>query len=388
MAAIKRGLWVLLIASFLVDLSASAVGLAVQFLAISLGAPTLLLGLYGTVGATVYGLGCFFIGQLSDRFSRRLSALFLCIGAAVWLCLGLQRSPYLILALIPFSAGCLSFFWPLVQAWIGDLVRDRRDLTVVLGSFNVLWTAGLMVGPVMCGYLWGLSHFMPFAAMAAIGWLVSASLMTVPTVSESRESELAEDASRFDPRADLYLPLAWLANFASWYAAGAARTLFPKLGNQLGFSEIVIGWVVFAMLAGQLLAFLGLRQATWWHFRRLPLMIGLAIGAFGMTASVWAHTPLSFGIAFAWVGAANGFTYVASLFYSLQAPQHLRGKRTGIHETIIGAGLATGPLVGGLVGQAYGLRAIFGVGAILFVAVLCLQFLLWANHKATSRRAA
>ncbi len=387
--AVCRGLSVLLLAAFAVDLAAATVGLATQFLGIKLNASTVLLGLYGTVGATVYGVGCFFAGRSSDRFGRRISAAFLALAAVVWLVLGLQRSPYTLLYLIPVGSGCLAFFWPLVQAWIGDLVPDGRRLTVVLGSFNVLWTAGLMVGPVLCGYLWGFHNLAPFLLVMAVAWGVALSLLTVPTVDGSGEDDASGgngSPTRFDPRTDLYLPLAWLANFASWFGAGAARTLFPKVGTEMGFSEVTIGWVLFANLAGQLLAFLGLRQATWWHYRRKPLMLGLLIGALGMAASVWAESPLAFGLAFAWVGTANGFTYVASLFYSLQAPQRLRGRRTGIHEAIIGAGLAGGPLVGGLVGTAFGLRAIFVAGAVVFAGVLLAELLLWARYRATPAR--
>lgn len=380
----------MLLAAFAIDLASATVGLATQFLGIKLNASTVLLGLYGTVGSTVYGVGCFFAGRSSDRFGRRMSAAFLAVAGLVWLALGLQRSPYTLLYLIPIGSGCLSFFWPLVQAWIGDLVPDGRKLTVVLGSFNVLWTAGLMVGPVLCGYLWGAHSLAPFLAAIAIAWGVALGLLTVPTSDGGGEDEAPGPNGspvRFDPRTDLYLPLAWLANFASWFAAGAARTLFPKVGTELSFSEVTIGWVLFANLAGQLLAFLALRQATWWHYRRKPLILGLLIGTLGMAASVWAESPLAFGLAFAWVGAANGFTYVASLFYSLQAPQRLRGRRTGIHEAIIGAGLAGGPLVGGLMGTAFGLRAIFVVGAMVFAGVLLVEVLLWVTYRPAPARA-
>ncbi|MCD6351898.1 MAG: MFS transporter, partial [Armatimonadetes bacterium] len=356
-ALASRGLAVLLFASLSVDLAVSQVGLAVQFLGIKLSAPTWLLGMYGTVGAGVYAVGCFLAGRASDRLSRRIAALFIFLAGVVWVLLSVQKSPYALLALVPFGSGCLAFFWPPVQAWIGDLVPDGKALTRVLGTFNVLWTVGLMVGPVTCGYLWGASQYAPFLTSFALALLVAVGLLTVPTKSAAAAAEEAGDEgslNRFDRRAEQYLPLAWLANFGTWYATGLSRTLFPKLGTEAGFSEVVIGWILFAMLAGQLVAFVALRQATWWHFRRLPLMVALLIGAAGAAGTALAHSPVGFSLALSGIGIATGITYVASLFYSLQAPMDQRGKRTGIHEAILGAGLSTGPLVGGLLGNAYG----------------------------------
>lgn len=385
--AASRGLLVLLLAAFSVDLCVSLIGLAVQFLGIKLDAPTVLLGLYGTVGAGVYALMCLPAGRASDRFSRRVAALFISVAAAVWIAIGLQRSPYAILALVPLSSGSIAFFWPAVQAWLGDLVRDRLQLNRVLGNFNVLWTAGLMVGPVICGYLWQAHHFAPFLAGAGVAWAVAILLLAVPLTRTGAPARQAAEATeqgpldRYDPRAEAYLPLAWLANFASWYASGASRTLFPKLANELGFSEVTTGWVIFGMLAGQLVTFLWLRQATWWHFRRLPLMLGLLAGGAGMVGTALVKSPAGFALCLAAAGAAVGLTYVASLFYSLQAPQQQRGGRTGIHETIVGAGLASGPLIGGIAGSFWGLRAPFIAAAIVFGIVLVMQTLLWARRS-------
>ncbi len=380
----SRGLTLLLLAAFAVDLCVSLLGLALQFLGIYLNAATVVLGLYGTIGAGVYALMCLPAGRASDRFSRRVAAIFITVAGIIWLILGLQRSPYTILLLIPFSSGSIAFFWPSVQAWLGDLASDRQHLTRILGTFNVLWTAGLMIGPVVAGYLWQMHHFAPFFWATVIAWAAAVMLLVVPLSRGglSRQAEgVQESLDHFDPRAEQFLPLAWAANFASWYASGATRTLFPKLGTELGYSEVVIGWIVFGMLAGQLITFVLLRQGTWWHLRRWPLLFGLVIGCFGAVGTVFANTPLAFVISLAAIGASVGFTYVTSLFYSLQAPPAVRGKRTGIHETIVGAGLSLGPLVGGIVGSYWGLRAPFAACVIVFVAALIAQFILASRTR-------
>lgn len=378
-AARRRGLVVLLFASFAADLAVSTVTLAVQFLGITLRARPMLLGLYGTASSGLYAVMALASGRVADRLGRRVGIGAVLIASAVWLAMGVQKSPYALLALTPLSAAALAYFWPATQAWIGDLVADRRHLNAVLGSFNVLWTAGLMLGPVVCAYLWVHNHYAPFAAAAGIAWVMAAALLMVPLGRKREGKDVAEGENNEapDPRADFYLPLAWAANFVSWSAVGVIRTLFPKLADDLGFGEVTTGWLTFAYYLGQLGAFLALRQSSAWQYRRLPLVLGLAGGALGMSGAWLGHAPLTFGICFAVAGVSVGFTYVASLFYSLHAPRERRGRRAGIHEMTVGAGGALGPLVGGAVATYHGVRASFAALGLMYAAA-GLLLVLWS----------
>lgn len=378
-AARRRGIVILLLASFAADLAVSIVTLAVQFLGIALGAPPLLLGLYGTAASSVYAVMALASGRVADRLGRRVGGAAVLLASLVWLVMGAQKSPVALLVLTPLSAAALAYFWPATQAWIGDLVTDRRHLNAVLGSFNVLWTAGLMLGPVVCAYLWVQNRYAPFAAAAGIAWLMAAGLVMVPMgrKHDQQAADEADDNNAADCRADFYLPLAWAANFVSWSAVGVIRTLFPKLAHDLGFGEVVTGWLTFAYYVGQLGAFVALRQSSAWQYRRLPLVLGLAGGALGMGGAWMGHAPLTFAVCFAVAGISVGFTYVASLFYSLHAPMQRRGRRAGIHEMTVGAGGALGPLVGGAVATYHGVRASFAALGLMYAAAGIL-LVLWS----------
>ncbi len=223
-------------ASLCVDLAVSTVTLAVQFLGISLGASTMMLGLYGTVGSLVYAGAALVAGRVSDHFGRRVASLSVALVACVWIAVGYQKSPLALLFLLPISSFLMAFFWPPAQAWIGDLVSGRKQLNTVLGNFNLLWTAGLMLGPVVCAYLWLHNHLAPFYAGSAVLLSVATALLWVPrskqtTPADTTVEEIAhaDELDGVDERADFYLPMAWAANFVSWSAVGLIRTLFPKL---------------------------------------------------------------------------------------------------------------------------------------------------------------
>ncbi|MBC7287205.1 MAG: MFS transporter [Armatimonadetes bacterium] len=382
--SIRAGLAIVLAASFAVDFAVSMVGLAIQFLGIRLGAPPFVLGLYGAAGAGVYAVVCLAAGRLSDRFGRRISVVALSVVGVVWLFVGAQKTPMSLLAFIPIGSAALALFWPSVQAWLGDLSATPDRLTKALGSFNVLWTAGLMLGPVACGYLWMLHYYSPFFAGTALVWTTAASLLAVPVIAVSRGSEEpGHQMDRPNPLADAFLPVAWTANFASWYVAGSTRALLPKLADELGFTEVLTGWLVFSFYVGQAVTFLALRQMRGWQYRRWPLVAGLAWGLTGMALVAVARAPLTFAIGLAVAGASVGMTYVASLFYSLQAPLEQRGWRSGIHEAVVGAGLSTGPLIGGIAASFAGARApFFCAVAVLGLVVLVVSFMAARSHAA------
>jgi MFS family permease len=382
---LHRGLWTLLLAALSIDLAVSMVTLAVQFLGIKLGASAMLLGLYGTVASGIYGAAALVSGRASDHFGRRLAALSVVLTAAVWLSLGFQKSPRMLLVLLPISSFMLAFFWPPVQAWIGDLVSGRKQLNTVLGNFNVLWTAGLMLGPVVCAYLWVAKELAPFIGAAAIAVVMAGALMTVPMKKSEAAPSKADGADiangdeldAVDERADFYLPLAWAANFVSWAAVGLIRTLFPKLAHDIGFSEVLTGWLTFAYYLGQLGVFVAVRQITSWQYRRWPLVVGLLGGMAGMTGAWLGRSPIVFAVSFAAAGLSVGLTYVASLYYSLHAPRERRGRRAGIHEMTVGAGGALGPLLGGTVATYYGVRSSFAALAVMF-AVAAVVLVVWS----------
>ncbi len=386
--SLARGLAIVLAASFAVDFAVSMVSLAIQFLGIHLGAPPFILGLYGAAGAGVYAVMCLVAGRLSDRFGRRIAAVALVVVGTIWLIIGRQRVPLALLAFIPFGSATLALFWPSIQAWLGDLSPTPERLARALGTFNVLWTAGLMLGPVASGYLWLVHHYAPFFAGTAVAWLTATALLAVPVFRSSRRhGPDAHETDQPNALADAFLPIAWTANYASWYAAGCTRALFPKLADVLGFSEVLTGWLIFAFYVGQVATFFALRQTKGWQYKRWPLLAGLLCGLAGMSIVVAAHSPLTFAVGLAVAGTSVGVTYVASLFYSLQAPLERRGRRSGIHEAIVGAGLSTGPLFGGAAATFTSARAPFAACVAVFAVVLVAVLILALRARAARQPA-
>jgi MFS family permease len=84
-----------------------------------------------------------------------------------------------------------------------------------------------------------------------------------------------------------------------------------------------------------------------------------------------------FAVAFALAGAVSGYTYQASIFFTLEEVSE-KGKGSGFHEAIIGFGMAAGPLLAGWVGNATSMRSPYffcaGAVALLVVTQIVLVF--------------
>lgn len=364
----------LFIAALVFDLAIAMIGLAVQFLGNALDAKPLILGLLGMASPAAYTIGCLFTGRLSDRVGRRVLASGAClICAAAWLAMTQANTPLQLLAIVPISGAGISLFWPPVQAWLSEItVGGHRRLVANIGSFNVSWTVGLMLGPPVAGLAWGLGPAAPFviAAASCLGLLIL--LQSTPVEVEGGGVEIPEDRECIRPDAAValrYLHLAWIANCASWFGKGMNGVVFPKLALEMGMSARTIGFLLAMYLGGQLMMFVFLRSHSGWQFRLWPLLAALAMGGTAWVIAYFSQTPLVFGLAFALGGMGAGVTYASSLFYSLQGRTVSRGARTGIHEAVLGSGVFLGPLFGGAIADFVGLQEPYLFTAGLFVCI-------------------
>ncbi len=382
----------LIAAAFVMDHSLAMVGLAVQWLGVYiLDAPNLVLGLFATFSSAGYTAGCLLSGSLSDRHGRKRSVVAAClVTACLWSLLPRLGSWRLVLAVMPFSGFAMAFYWPPLQAWLAELTpRNGKQLTRNLGLFNIMWCAGLMIGPVVTGYLWNIRYRLGFLAPAWAVLLLMIWLLPIPgtlrkTGAAPDEPEDEDDSET--PEGDLYLWMARIGNFAAWFACGTVLAMFPKLGHQLGLTPPVVGWLLFIYRLGQLAMFVYTRYERRWQYRLWPLLAVQLAGAVGMAVVAGARSPAMFAIGFAAAGMCAGVTYVGSLFYALHRRTADRGRASGLHEAILGSGILAGPLVGGVLAQWLNLRAPFWAACLMMPAAGAVQIGLFLRDR--RRRAA
>ena len=364
MPSIDRGLKALYVSSFLFNLGVAMAVLTVTLHAIDLGATPLQLGVIGMAWPAIFSVSAVMAGPLSDRMQRWILPVIGSMVASISYAMVSLASRPLHLMLLGLPAGvALSFVWPPIEAWVADL-SSPRNMRRNVGFFNLSWSIGAAPGPFLAGIAFRAGVDLPLSII--IGLIaVSCAILVLwgrGAVAEKHDETIIDGGEI--SRGFLYL--AWIANIATYFTIGVMRSLFPKLGEQLGMGTPSIGALLSLITFSQVVTFAVLSRTSSWHYRLLPVFTSQAILLF---SSLMVYTLSGVGQlapVMVLMGCCTGLTYYSSIYYSLNTSGS-RGARSGIHEALIGVGIVLGPLSGGMVAQAWGLRSpyLLAAGAIL-----------------------
>lgn len=376
----------LMLVAFLDDFAVAAVSMGVQWLGISLGASTQVLGILPAVSAITYTVGCLFSGPLSDRWGRRRPAMLSClITGLVWLLMSRSTSPIHLLILMPFSGAALALLWPSTQAWLGEFCGDNsKRLNRTISLFNLSWSAGIMLGTLLAGWMVLHGYSWPFVIAALLSFVSFGILFITPAGQQAHAPAPATAGQVPFEKAQLFLYLAWIGNFASWFCRGTIGATFPKLGDTLDFSKPLVSALAFVPTLALCLMFGLARLSHRWQYHLRVLLAAEVAGIAGMVIAWMAVSPLLFTIGFTLTGLCTAITYISSLTYALRGTSGSRGKRSGLHEAVLGLGIIIGPLAAGFLGQRINLHAPFLACAIVFALAMAAQGVVWLKMTKAS----
>ncbi|MEQ8764142.1 MAG: MFS transporter [Planctomycetota bacterium] len=168
----------------------------------------------------------------------------------------------------------------------------------------------------------------------------------------------------------------WLNNFLTAAGMMAFLPVLPLYVREMGvedpdavkrWSGFVTGSAPFvAAFLAPVWGELGDRHGFKIMMVRCNIAIMLFVGSMSLVTSPWMLLALRIG-----QGAFSGFLAPAMTLVSIQTPDEKQGRVTGLLQTGALSGSVFGPFLGGLVGDAFGLRAAFALCAGLsFLALL------------------
>ena len=171
--------------------------------------------------------------------------------------------------------------------------------------------------------------------------------------------------------AAVFLWTAWIASFATTMSGKGLQALFPKLADVLAVPPSVHGLLDASARAGAVAVFLLMQWSYFWHGRLWPLWLTQGLLAIGLVIVAVSNAVSGFFVAFLMNGIASGYSYYASIYYSIElSALHQKGRGSGLTEGIFASGLLVGPLAGGLVGHLLGARAPYWFFAAAVVALI------------------
>jgi len=394
--------------AFFMDAGFFLVLAAIPYKVLSLGGGPVMLGLVPAVSSLSYIFLTLATGRLSDhigryRLTRYGNLAFVAFSALAFQAPTLPR----FLLVMPLLGLGASLYWPVIQAAVGDLSGGRKTLERNIGRFNVSWSAGKTLGYIAGGML--LAHydfrstFLAGIGFAALSFFALPREENLPDelrhahrndAAESRAQDnrvLPDDRAPFDEEEApapspaeraTFRRMAWLANAAAFGAGGVLNHQLPKWFQSAAWDEDLFGLFLGGTFFFQTLVLLLLagRVRFTYSLRRLLLpqvLAGaalLAIPALPSFVLLLALAPL--------LGASFGVCYAASIFYSLHTDVG-KGRNTGIHESLIGAGIFLLPLLGGFAARFSGrLGAPYLLAGTAVLIAAALQYVWWRRGRA------
>ncbi len=361
---------VLYVSAFLTQMSLSVAFIAVPILAYMMEASPFLIGLIGASTGATYAAMTRVFGSISDRFSRKKLLLTAeVIQALSMVVCFFSKDPYqLIFSRLVFAFGA-ALFWPLVIAYVGDLV-EADQLGRALAGYNVSWSSASIIGPQLGGLLiaWLSIRTSFLVAFTVLFFTATLLLLGMKTrIDRSRRVVPPTESERLVPENSRVFPL--IHAFLVAFTTATLSAIFPAYATQLGVPADQIGLMfLLSGLTQTLTVLLANRLQS-----KLGEGIMLLLSSFFLICSLTMIglilTVQLFFVGFAIFGLGQGMAYSTAIFSVLKGSGSRRGKAAGVFESTLGIGFFTGPLVGGALYQLGGTYPYF-FGAFLSLWIM------------------
>ncbi|HRK36150.1 MAG TPA: MFS transporter, partial [Candidatus Hydrogenedentes bacterium] len=347
------------LAAFTLDF-AIMVGMTVTpfFVLKQLGGTEQTSGMFGAVQAAAYA-GTALVS--AGFVSRAKNGLTIAVGGIVVDAIFCASMPYfsdwrICLAVSSIASAALALVWPALHSWVGaESDPGRRART--MSWFNIAWSFGFSLSPLLAGPLYDVNYFYPFYALLAIAALALALVRSMPHESahftEPTEELLLARADH-DSASETFLLTGWCATFIANLLAGGIRFVYPKrIDDLLASGELVLAgsislpsslsaapatcysFLAFSFSISTALMFLLLGRTDWWRHRFVFLFWMQVFSAAAMFLLGWTHSLILMCLCCALVGAFLGLAFFSAIYYSLANPARKHG-RAAINEAAVG----------------------------------------------------
>jgi len=361
-------------------------------------------GYIGGVQMAAYSMACIVASRFVARVHNGLVFAMAGIGlfSLTYATLPLHGSAVMCGAISVVAFGALALAWPALHSWVGA-EPDPAKRARALGWFNVSWSFGFALSPLLAGPLYDVDYRLPYVALLVLG---AGSLALVWSLPHERDhfgaaiEDVSEERVAHDRASEVHLHAAWFATFVANALVGVTRTVYPKRIQDLvqsGELRLLEGWplpgfleaapaTTFALLASTLsfltaIAFVVLGGTHFWrHSFRLLFWLqagcALAFWCLGRTTSL-----LLMALCFAVVGANLGVAFFSGVYYSMTNTA-LKHGRAAINEGAVGLGGFTGCVVFGyVIGRFHDLALPFTWTPLFILAAVIAQRALLAHGE-------
>ena len=384
-----KNLLQLCMATFFMSACLQLIAVVLPFIVKAIGGSDTEVGLCFMSQMGVYVIFCIINSKIIDRFKPKkvllvgaIVQIFISLGILMVVWQGNNNSIFLspitrLIILMAMVGVVTAFFWPVMMGWIST-GHEGAELTKRFGFYNVTWGMANMILPIVGGYLMVVNYLWPIAAaviMAAICYAAAAATKCISEKPISLENNTPAEKMPQENRQFLWMSRAAL--LAAFICVGVFRSQLGILYKfQLNFSEAVYGWSVSLMCLFNVVVFWLMGRSHYWHYKKGLFAISQASLVVCMVMIILFKGIFVQLLAAGLAGICYGVVYSSHQYYGVSGGK----KRSGlmaVHETIIGAGFATGALLGGILSDAFGRYSPYWFGCAVMVAAGLIQISLW-----------
>lgn len=398
------------LAAFIIDGAVMIALIALPFFVFQqLGGGVAMSGAMGAAHMAGYALTCFLMSGVVARAKNGLHwallgfslfTLFICI-------LPFFRNPWICGAIVTAAFCSQALIWPALHSWVGA-EADPVSRTRHMGWFNLAWSFGFAVSPLMTGPLVDTDYRLSFLVLFGLGVLGIGLVWSMP---HERAHFPAASAEELEARADhdraseAYLHASWCATFLANVFVAVTRTVYPKRIEELVHSgqlrflweasppEILLSgdatkfsWLASSLAFSTALSFLVLGKTHFWRHNS-AVLFGLQLAAAG---AFWVlghtHSLIAMMGCFSVIGVLVGVAFFSSVYYSLADPAH-KHRRATINEGAVGLGGFLGSIVFGNLVAHFGLGLPFHATPVFILVALAVQWALLRHGHVRVQRA-
>jgi MFS family permease len=173
----------------------------------------------------------------------------------------------------------------------------------------------------------------------------------------------------------LILFITTVSAFCTSFAASSVNVALPLIGTEFHLGGVALNWVVTAFVLTSAVLIMPLGRLGDLYGRQRIFSWGMGVYLVGSLAGALAPDAfwLTASRAFTGIGAAMAFGTVTAVLVAAYPPQE-RGRVLGINVAMVYLGLSVGPVLGGLIVQAWGWRTLLFAHAGLSFLVVVLVF--------------
>jgi len=316
-------------------------------------------------------------GTVADRIDRRwvFGAALVVEALASLLFFGYARSEPTSVMPIFLIAGLVGVARAFAAPAGRALVIDLSPLAVVarvVALKSVAYQAGIIVGPVVLGFLFVVDEPLPYLAAAAalsiaFGIVVltpSSGIRRLDALSPGRAVHEALEGLRFIRRSPILFGAISLDLFAVLF--GGAIALLPAIAeDRLGVGAVGLGWLRAAVGigAGAVTIVLAIRPVQR-NLGHILLAVVTVFGAGTVVLGFSRNYALAFVVLMVLSAADAVSMFIRLTLVPLATPEEMRGRVLAVENVFIGASNELGAAESGLTAAVMGL-----VGAVVFGGV-------------------